>query len=106
MEWVLQAAAVTGLQWAVERAALATHDRWRQTHGIPLTATGEHYFNGWLFALAVATLLYVQALFIAFVMGRERDEWAALDAVYFALFGAMTGWLWTVARRRWRKLPQ
>lgn len=59
MEWVLLATAVAALQWLLETVLTARHERWRRRHAIPLTATQVRRFDSWLFALAVATLLYV-----------------------------------------------
>ena len=104
MEWVLQAAAVAALQWIVETVLTARHERWRRRHSIPLTATQVRRFDSWLFALAVATLLYVQVLLVVFVVAAERLEFVASGAVSLTVFGGLTGYLWTAVRRRWQRL--
>jgi hypothetical protein len=104
MEWVLQAAAAAALQWVVETIMTARHDRWRLQHKIPPTATQVRHFNSWLFALAVATLLYVQAVLVVFIMAVEHRGSVSSDVVYLAVFGGLTAYLWTAAHRRWQML--
>ncbi len=82
----------------------ARHDRWRLRHKIPATATQVRRFNAWLFALAVAALLYVQGVFVFFIMGLEYRGSVSSDVAYFAIFGGLTGYLWTAVERRWQRL--
>ena len=104
MEWVLLAAAVAGLQWLLDTGLSARHERWRHRHAIPPTATQIRRFDSWLFALAVATLLYVQAMLAVFVTEVALHGWGASDIGYLFIFGGLTGYLWAVARQRWRRL--
>ena len=104
MEWVLQAAAAAALQWVLDTVMTVRHDRWRRRHAIPSTATQVRHFGRWLFALAVAALLYVQVMLVAFVMVMARSEPVASDVGYLAVFGGLTGYLWTGACRRWQSL--
>ena len=103
MEWVLQAATAAALQWAVERVMTTSHDRWRLRHAIPPSATQVHHFHSWLFALDLAMLLYVQVMLVAFIMA-EHEGSVVSDVGYLSVFGGLTGYLWTVTRRRWQNL--
>lgn len=104
MEWVLLATAVAALQWLLDTVLTARHERWRRRHAIPQAATQVRRFDGWLFALAVAALLYVQAMLAVFVTEVAFRGWGADDIGYLVIFGGLTGYLWTVARQRWRRL--
>ena len=103
MDWLLLAMAVAGLQWLLETALTAKHEHWRRRHAIPPTATQVRQFDSWLFALAVGTLLYVQAMTVVFV-AESLQEWDADDVAGLVIFGGLTGYLWAVARQRWRRL--
>jgi hypothetical protein len=104
VEWVLQAAAAAALQWAAERVMTARHDRWRLRYAMPPTATQVRHFHGWLFALDVATLLYVQVMLAVFIVTVEHKEFSVSSVGYLAVFGGLTGYLWTVTQRRWHSL--
>ena len=100
MEWVLQAAAAAALQWAVETVMTTRRVR----HAIPPTATQVHHFHSWLFALDVAMLLYVQVMLVVFIMMAEHEGSVLSSVGYLSVFGGLTGYLWTVTRRRWQNL--
>ena len=104
MQWVLLATAVAGLQWLLETALADKHERWRRLHAIPPTATPVRRFDSWLFALSVAALLYVQAMLAVFVTEATLQGWDAEDLACLVIFGGLTGYLWIVARQRWRRL--
>ena len=104
MDWLLLAMAVAGLQWLLETALTAKHEHWRRRHAIPPTATPVRRLDSWLFALAVATLLYVQAMLVLFVKEAVLEGGHLDDVACLAMFGGLTGYLWAVARQRWRRL--
>ncbi len=104
MDWMLLAMAVAGLQWLLETALTARHEHWRRRHEIPPTATPVRRFESWLFALAVATFLYVQAMLVVFVTEATLEGWDLDDVACLVIFGGLTGYLWAVARQRWRRL--
>ena len=104
MDWVLLAMAVAGLQWLLETALTAKHMHWRRRHAIPPSATPVLRLDSWLFALAVAALLYVQAMLVLFVRETVIEGWHADDIACLVIFGGLTGYLWAMARQRWRRL--
>ena len=103
LEWVLQAAAATSLQWAVETFVSATRGHERDARPNETMATREHYFNGFLFSLAVTALVYVQVMLMAFILAPDAGT-ISPGILVFAMFGGMTGYLWTIVSRRWRAL--
>lgn len=106
MEWILQAAAATAVQWILETVLSARHVRSSAGLGAHSTAIRVHYLNGCLLAVAVTALVCVQAMLIAFILATESRGVRFSDVWYFAMFGGLTGYLWTVLRRRWRMMFQ
>ena len=104
VDWLIQAVAAAALQVGLDVAVTARHNRWRQLHKIPSAATQVRRFNTRLFALAVATLLYVQTMLVFDVIAIAGLESAASEVWHFPVFGALTAYLWTAARRRWRSM--
>ena len=105
LEFLLQAAAATGLQWAVETIVSARRVR-QGARRNEVTATREHYLNGCLFSLAVTAFVYVQAMLAAFILGSVDPGTISSGVLVFALFGGMTAYLWRVVSLRWRALFQ
>ena len=105
LEFLLQAAAATGLQWAVETIVSARRIR-QDARRNEVTATREHYLNGCLLSLAVTAFVYVQAMLAAFILASADPGTVSSGVLVFALFGGLTAYLWTVAYRRWRTLFQ
>ena len=106
LEFLLQAAVATGLQWAVETIVSARRSRGRGPDRNRTTATRDHYFNGGLFSLALTAFVYVQAMLAAFILASVDPGTASSGILVFALFGGMTAYLWKVMSGRWRMLFQ
>ena len=101
---MMQAVAAAALQLGLDVAMTARHNRWRRLHKIPSAATQVRRFNTRLFALAVATLLYVQTMLVFDAIAFTGIEPAASDVWHFPVFGALTAYLWMAARRRWQSM--
>jgi len=106
LEFLLQAAAATGLQWAVETIVSARRSHRPDARRNDITATRDHYLNGCLLSLALTAFVYVQAMLAAFILVSVDPRTVASGVLVFALFGGMTAYLWTVLSRRWRMLFQ